>query len=240
MSLLAVEGLAAGYKRIPILRRITFQIAEGEFLGILGHNGMGKSTLLKAISGELPVTAGKIEFAGQDVTSLPSHQRSRLGIGYVPQGRQIFASLSVQENLRIAALGAGRDVASVDEVLEDFPRLQPILDRAGGVLSGGEQQILALARALCGRPQLILLDEPTEGIQPTIRREIVALLKKLRAKHQLTVLLVEQNVEFIESLSDRILVMEKGRLGAVSESPSPMTIDLKASTNVSNTGRRPA
>ena len=240
MSLLAVEGLATGYKRIPILRRITFQIEEGEFLGILGHNGMGKSTLLKALSGELTVTAGTIGFAGQDVTSLPSHQRSRLGIGYVPQGRQIFASLSVQENLRIAALGAGRDVAIVDEVLEDFPRLHTILDRAGGVLSGGEQQILALARALCGRPQLILLDEPTEGIQPTIRREIVALLKKLRAKHQLTVLLVEQNVEFIESLSDRILVMEKGRLGAVSESPSPTTIDLKVSTNVSHTGKRPA
>jgi branched-chain amino acid transport system ATP-binding protein len=212
MSLLLVDALEAGYARIRILNNICFDVEEGEFLGVLGHNGMGKSTLLKAISGSIKPTSGSIKFKGREIGGLPSHLRARAGIGYVPQGRQIFANLSVRENLMMAALGGGRPAEIVDRVLGQFPRLEPIADRAGGVLSGGEQQILAIARCLCGEPRLLLLDEPTEGIQPSIRDEIVDTLRGAREKVGLTVLLVEQNVEFMRSFVDRVLTMEKGRL----------------------------
>jgi branched-chain amino acid transport system ATP-binding protein len=212
MSLLLVDALEAGYARIRILNNICFDVEEGEFLGVLGHNGMGKSTLLKAISGSIKRTSGSIKFKGREIGGLPSHLRARAGIGYVPQGRQIFANLSVRENLMMAALGGGRPAEIVDRVLGQFPRLEPIADRAGGVLSGGEQQILAIARCLCGEPRLLLLDEPTEGIQPSIRDEIVDTLRGAREKVGLTVLLVEQNVEFMRSFVDRVLTMEKGRL----------------------------
>src|ERR1700722_14772842 len=212
MSLLLVDALEAGYARIRILNNICFEVEEGEFLGVLGHNGMGKSTLLKAISGSITRTSGSIKFKGREIGGLPSHLRARAGIGYVPQGRQIFANLSVRENLMMAALGGGRPAEIVDRVLGQFPRLEPIADRAGGVLSGGEQQILAIARCLCGEPRLLLLDEPTEGIQPSIRDEIVDTLRGAREKVGLTVLLVEQNVEFMRSFVDRVLTMEKGRL----------------------------
>jgi branched-chain amino acid transport system ATP-binding protein len=212
MSLLHVDELEAGYARIRILNNICFNVEDGEFLGILGHNGMGKSTLLKAISGSIKPMSGSIKFEGREIAGLPAHLRARAGIGYVPQGRQIFANLSVRENLMMAALGSGRPPELVDRVLGQFPRLQPIADRAGAVLSGGEQQILAIARCLCGEPRLLLLDEPTEGIQPSIRDEIVDTLRSVREKFGLTVLLVEQNVEFMRSLVDRVLTMEKGRL----------------------------
>jgi branched-chain amino acid transport system ATP-binding protein len=214
MSLLHVDEIEAGYARIKILSDICFNIEEGEFLGILGHNGMGKSTLLKTISGSIKPMRGSIKFEGQEIEGLPAHRRARLGIGYVPQGRQIFANLSVRENLAMAALGSGRPLALVDRILGQFPRLQPIADRAGGVLSGGEQQILAIARCLCGEPRLLLLDEPTEGIQPSIRDEIVDTLRSVRERFGLTVLLVEQNVEFMRSLVDRVLTMEKGKLAS--------------------------
>ncbi len=212
MKLLQVDGLEAGYARIKILNNICFDVEDGEFLGVLGHNGMGKSTLLKAISGSVKPMSGSIRFEGREIGGLPAHLRARAGIGYVPQGRQIFANLSVRENLMMAALGGGRQPKIVDRVLGQFPRLEPIADRAGGVLSGGEQQILAIARCLCGEPRLLLLDEPTEGIQPSIRDEIVDTLRSVREKFGLTVLLVEQNVEFMRSLVDRVLTMEKGRL----------------------------
>jgi branched-chain amino acid transport system ATP-binding protein len=212
MSLLRVDELEAGYARIRILNNICFDVGDGEFLGVLGHNGMGKSTLLKAISGSIKSMSGSIKFAGREISGLQAHLRARAGIGYVPQGRQIFANLSARENLMMAALGTGRPPEIVDRVLAQFPRLEPIADRAGGVLSGGEQQILAIARCLCGEPRLLLLDEPTEGVQPSIRDEIVDTLRNVREKFGLTVLLVEQNVEFMRSLVDRVLTMEKGRL----------------------------
>jgi branched-chain amino acid transport system ATP-binding protein len=212
MSLLLVDALEAGYARIRILNNICFDVEDGEFLGVLGHNGMGKSTLLKAISGSIKPMSGSIKFQGREIGTSPAHLRARAGIGYVPQGRQIFANLSVRENLMMAALGGGRPTEIVDRVLGQFPRLEPIADRAGGVLSGGEQQILAIARCLCGEPRLLLLDEPTEGIQPSIRDEIVDTLRGAREKVGLTVLLVEQNVEFMRSFVDRVLTMEKGRL----------------------------
>jgi ABC-type branched-subunit amino acid transport system ATPase component len=212
MSLLRVDELEAGYARIRILNNICFDVGDGEFLGVLGHNGMGKSTLLKAISGSIKSMSGSIKFADREISGLQAHLRARAGIGYVPQGRQIFANLSARENLMMAALGTGRPPEIVDRVLAQFPRLEPIADRAGGVLSGGEQQILAIARCLCGEPRLLLLDEPTEGVQPSIRDEIVDTLRNVREKFGLTVLLVEQNVEFMRSLVDRVLTMEKGRL----------------------------
>jgi branched-chain amino acid transport system ATP-binding protein len=213
MTMLAVTDLTAAYGRIQILNGISFAVAEREFVGILGHNGMGKTTLLKALIGAVRATGGQIRFEDRDVTALPAHRRARLGIGYVPQGREIFPTLSVLDNLRMAtaALGAA-DAEVIDPVLEDFPRLKALLDRPGGALSGGEQQLLALARCLCGRPRLILLDEPTEGIQPSIIEEIVERLTMLRDRRGLTVVLVEQNLDFIRALSQRVLIIQKGRI----------------------------
>ena len=166
--MLEVRNLASGYQKIPIILGVNFEVAAGEFVGILGHNGMGKTTLLRTVVGQLPATAGSIRFAGAEIARAPSHRRARLGLGYVPQGRQIFPGLSVLDNMRMGAASAGLGDDVLDDVIEALPRLKPILGRAGGVLSGGEQQILALARCLCGHPKLILLDEPTEGIQPSI------------------------------------------------------------------------
>ena len=211
--MLAVTDLRAAYGRIQILNGISLAVAEREFVGILGHNGMGKTTLLKALIGAVRATGGHVQFEGRDVTALPAHRRARLGIGYVPQGREIFPTLSVLENLRMATAATGASDAEVIEpVLEDFPRLKALLDRPGGALSGGEQQLLALARCLCGRPRLILLDEPTEGIQPSIIEEIVERLTMLRDRRGLTVVLVEQNLDFIRALSQRVLIIQKGRI----------------------------
>jgi branched-chain amino acid transport system ATP-binding protein len=213
MTLLSVTDLRSAYGRIQILNGISFGVAEREFVGILGHNGMGKTTLLKTLIGAVPATGGQVRFEDRDVTALPAYRRARLGIGYVPQGREIFPTLSVLENLRMAtaAFGAADDEV-IDPVLEDFPRLKALLDRPGGALSGGEQQLLALARCLCGRPRLILLDEPTEGIQPSIIEEIVERLTMLRDRRGLTVVLVEQNLDFIRALSQRVLIIQKGRI----------------------------
>ena len=213
MTLLAVTDLAAAYGRIQILNGISFAVAEREFVGILGHNGMGKTTLLKTLIGAVRATGGQVQFEGRDVTDLPAYRRARLGIGYVPQGREIFPTLSVLENLRMAtAVFGAADAEVIEPVLEDFPRLKALLDRPGGALSGGEQQLLALARCLCGRPRLILLDEPTEGIQPSIIEEIVERLTMLRDRRGLTVVLVEQNLDFIRALSQRVLIIQKGRI----------------------------
>jgi branched-chain amino acid transport system ATP-binding protein len=211
--MLNVQGLCTGYGRIPILNGVSFAIKVGEFIGILGHNGMGKTTLLKALMGFLPATAGTVRFDGHDVTAAEPNQRARLGLGYVPQGREIFPGLTVYDNLRMGCTKeTGGEQETIEEVLEEFPRLKPLLDRSGGALSGGEQQLLALARCLCGKPRLILLDEPTEGIQPSIIDEIVEVLQRLRDKSGLTMILVEQNLDFIAALSRRILIIQKGTI----------------------------
>jgi len=211
--MLQASGLEASYGRVPVLMGIDFTLADGEFLGILGHNGMGKSTLMKTLMGYLPARSGRIMFQGQDITRLPPFARARAGIGYVPQGREIFASLSVLDNLRTGCGSARRESEGViDGVLERFPRLRPLLRRQGGALSGGEQQLLALARCLCGGPKLILLDEPTEGIQPSIIEEIEETMQHLRAKTGIAMILVEQNLEFIQALSQRVLVIQKGQI----------------------------
>ncbi|MFC2967064.1 ABC transporter ATP-binding protein [Acidimangrovimonas pyrenivorans] len=211
--LLEVSDLRAGYGRIPILAGVTMAMAEGEYLGILGHNGMGKTTLLRSLMGQLPATGGTVRFAGADVTRKKTHERSRMGLGLVPQGREIFPELSVMDNLRMGLAAAPtEDLSVIDAVIEDFPRLTPLLDRRGGALSGGEQQLLALARCLCTKPRLVLLDEPTEGIQPSIIEEMIETLLTLKKRWSLSLVVVEQNLEFITSLSDRILKIQKGRI----------------------------
>jgi branched-chain amino acid transport system ATP-binding protein len=212
--MLDVQGLRTGYGRIPILNGIGFAVNEGEFVGVLGHNGMGKTTLLRALMGFLPATAGSVQFAGVDVTALEPYRRARLGLGYVPQGREIFPGLSVLDNLRMGCSkqAGSNETETIGAVLGEVPRLKNLLDRPGSALSGGEQQLLAIARCLCGKPRLILLDEPTEGIQPSIIDEIVETLLRLRDGSGLTMILVEQNLDFIAALSQRILVIQKGRI----------------------------
>jgi branched-chain amino acid transport system ATP-binding protein len=212
--ILDVQGLRTGYGRIPILSGIGFSVNEREFIGVLGHNGMGKTTLLRALMGFLPATAGSVQFAGVDVTGFEPYRRARLGLGYVPQGREIFPGLSVYDNLRMGCSkqSGASETETIGTVLEEFPRLKNLLDRPGSALSGGEQQLLAIARCLCGKPRLILLDEPTEGIQPSIIDEIVETLLRLREGSGLTMILVEQNLDFIAALSQRILVIQKGRI----------------------------
>jgi len=217
--MLNVSGLNAGYGTIPVLRGVALDIPAGESLGILGHNGMGKTTLLRTLIGALRPTGGQVRFDGQDITRQAPHARARLGMAYVPQGREIFPTLSARDNLRMglaktgALRGGDGGAATLDALVEDFPRLKPLLDRPGGSLSGGEQQLLALARALAGRPRLLLLDEPTEGIQPSIIEEIAETLVRLRERLKLTIVLVEQNLEFIAAVSQRVVVIRRGQVG---------------------------
>lgn len=212
-DLLVAKAIAAGYGRVPVLHGINLSVNSGEIVGVLGHNGMGKTTLLKTLMGLLPINAGTITFAGIDITREPAHARSRLGIGYVPQGRGIFPGLSVYDNIRMGIAAHNNDEQdAISRVIEQFPRLKPLLDREGGALSGGEQQILAVARCLISEPELILLDEPTEGIQPSIVDDIIELLEKLKHQQSLSIVLVEQNLEFITELSDRIMLLQKGMI----------------------------
>ena len=214
--LLDVEGLSAGYGRIPVLHDISLAAGEGEIVGVLGHNGVGKSTLLKTLIGLVPATRGNIRWDHSDITGVPAHARARSGIGYVPQGRGILPNLSVRENLRFAYqdVGEGSEEETCDRVLEVFSRLGGLLGRDGRALSGGEQQLLALARCLMGSPSLMLLDEPTEGIQPSIVDQIAETLAGLRSESALAILLVEQNIEFISGLANRVVVLERGQIRA--------------------------
>ena len=228
-ALLKISGLRAGYGRVPVLHGIDLSVNDGEILGILGHNGMGKSTLLKTLMGIIPASGGSMTFDGQDIGRQRSSGRAQLGIGYVPQGRGIFPNLSVRDNLRMGIASHDLDEDSaIDRVLADFPRLERLLERDGGALSGGEQQLLALARCLVSEPDLILLDEPTEGIQPSIIDEIIDLLKELNRREGLSIVLVEQSLDFITALSDRVLLIQKGKImGEVSgsEAADPALIE---------------
>jgi branched-chain amino acid transport system ATP-binding protein len=175
---------------------------------------MGKTTFLRCLIGALKISQGTVKLADRDVTQLAPHDRARLGMAYVPQGREIFAALSARDNLRMGLVKTGvTSPSALDALLVDFPRLVPLLDRTGGSLSGGEQQLLALARALAGKPRILLLDEPTEGIQPSIIEEIAHTLTSLRERLGLTIVLVEQNLDFIATVSQRVLVIKRGQLG---------------------------
>jgi amidase len=211
---LDVSDLRSGYRDVPVLRGISLQLREGEAIGIVGHNGMGKTTFLRTIMGLMPATGGRITIDGVDVTSWPAHERSRLGIGYVPQGRGILAGLSARDNLRLAwtADSGETEEHAIDRVLGTFPKLARLLDRRGGALSGGEQQILALARALMPSPWLLLLDEPSEGIQPSIVQEIGTVLAALRREQRLSMLIVEQNLELVLDVASRLVLVERGQI----------------------------
>ncbi len=216
MSFLEAENLTSGYGRIRVLDGLSLSVEEGAFVGILGHNGMGKTTLMRALMGFLPAGKGSIRLEGEEISRLKPFQRSRRRMGYVPQGREILPALSVMENLKagalVAGLSSGDEERRIGEILALFPRLKPLLGRPGGALSGGEQQLLALARCLCGNPRLILLDEPTEGIQPSIIEEIAERLQQLKAESGLTVILVEQNLDFIRALAEQVLIIQRGRI----------------------------
>ena len=227
---LQVSALASGYGRIPVLRNVSLAVDTNEIVGVLGHNGMGKSTLLKTLMGTVAVTSGTVKFEGNDITRLPPHIRNRRGIGYVPQGRGIFPKLSVRDNLRFAYL-INNDISEadmLDRAVADFPRIKPLLNREGGTLSGGEQQILALARCLMSNPRFLLLDEPTEGIQPSIIEEMAEILDNLKNSRQIATLLVEQNLDFLTHLSDRMLIMERGKVvreASAAELSDPQAIE---------------
>ena len=211
---LDVAGLRAGYGHVPVLHGIDFRLRSGEAVGIVGHNGVGKTTFLKSLIGLVAASAGRISIDGIDVTRMKAHDRSRLGIGYVPQGRGILPGLTALENLRLAwtADSGETESAAVERTLDTLPRLRSILDRKGGLLSGGEQQILALGRALIAVPWLLLLDEPSEGIQPSIVQEIGEILAGLRKRDKLSLVVVEQNLDLVLDVADRIVVMERGRI----------------------------
>lgn len=220
--MLDIMGLSSGYGRVPVLRGVDIQVGDAECVGLLGRNGMGKTTMLRAIMGELPAWGGKITKSGKDLTKTPTQGRARAGIGYVPQGKQLFKLLSVRENLRMGCVkdfsGSARQIR---EVLALFPRLDRLLDRQAGMLSGGEQQLLAIARCLCGNPDLILLDEPTEGIQPSICDEIIDVLKQLRRERGLSIILVEQDIDFLWQICDRVLAIDKGNVAKTIEPKAP-------------------
>ena len=211
--MLKVEKLNVYYGESHILRDVDLEVAAGKVVCLMGRNGVGKTTLLKTLTGLLPARSGRILLHGQDITRHPPYRRARAGIGYAPQGREIFAQLSVQENL-LVGLDAARNGAKEipGEVFELFPVLQQMLKRRGGDLSGGQQQQLAIGRALVSNPELLLLDEPTEGIQPSIIQEIERAIRRLRDKGNVAILLVEQYLDFAQRLADEYCVMEKGEI----------------------------
>jgi urea transport system ATP-binding protein len=212
MTMLTVEGVNQFYGGSHILRDVSFEAAAGQVTALLGRNGVGKTTLLKAVMGVVPIASGRVAFAGEDVTRAPPHRRVRAGIGYVPQGREIFPRLTVRENLLMGLASRPRGAGIPARVLDTFPVLRTMLSRRGGDLSGGQQQQLAIARALAMEPSLLVLDEPTEGIQPSIIKDIERVIRGLAEEGRMTILLVEQYYDFARRLADRYLVMERGEI----------------------------
>jgi urea transport system ATP-binding protein len=210
--MLAIEGLNQFYGGSHILRDVSLTMAPGKVTALLGRNGVGKTTLLRAVMGQIPVATGRIAFGQQDLTRAPSHARARAGIGYVPQGREIFPRLTVKENLLMGLAVKPRRAALPERPLAMFPVLSTMLSRRGGDLSGGQQQQLAIARALAAEPRLLILDEPTEGIQPSIIKDIERAIQALAAEGKMAILLVEQYYDFARSLADHYLVMERGEI----------------------------
>ncbi|WP_425055236.1 urea ABC transporter ATP-binding subunit UrtE [Pseudomonas abyssi] len=213
--MLSIQGINQFYSQSHILWDLDLELKEGSCSCLLGRNGVGKTTLLKCITGLLPVKSGQISLMGRDITKLSTENRARSGIGYVPQGREIFPLLTVEENLKIS-LGARPDRARQipAHIYELFPVLKEMKHRRGGDLSGGQQQQLAIGRALVLDPKLLILDEPTEGIQPNIVRDISDVIRKLNTELGLTVLLVEQKLPFARRAAESFFIMERGRMVA--------------------------
>jgi branched-chain amino acid transport system ATP-binding protein len=208
--MLRVEGLQAGYGSGKVLFGVDFQVPKGEVTAVIGRNGVGKTTTLKAILGLVPSRSGKVVLNAEDLSEMPVHAIVRAGVGYVPEGRQIFPNLTVMENLRVGQRHPPK-VWTEERVLELFPNLRTRARNAGHALSGGEQQMLAIARALVTDAQVLMLDEPTQGLAPLIVEEIVMIVRRLKAEG-VAVLLVEQNLNLTENVSDRVLVMSKGQI----------------------------
>jgi urea transport system ATP-binding protein len=209
-AVLRVENLQQFYGGSHILRGVSFEARLGEVTVVLGRNGVGKTTLLKSLMGVVPVREGRIALAGADITHTRPDARVRAGIGYVPQGREIFGRLTVAENLRMGLASRPGRTPLPPELFEMFPVLREMLNRRGGDLSGGQQQQLAIARALAAGPKLLLLDEPTEGIQPSIIKEIGRVIRRLADARTMAIVLVEQYYDFAAELADQYLVMERG------------------------------
>jgi urea transport system ATP-binding protein len=211
------------------LRGVSISLERGQCLALLGRNGVGKTTLLKCLMGVLPLTSGEVKFQGRDITRLKPHERARLGIAYVPQGREIFARLSVEENLLMGmATRSGSKARRIkEEVYDLFPVLKTMLHRRGGDLSGGQQQQLAIARALLADPELIIFDEPTEGIQPSIIKDIERVIRLLRERGNMGILLCEQYFDFAHALADNFVVLSRGEVVATGSQAEMDTPDVK-------------
>ena len=212
--MLKVEQLQQYYGGSHILRNLAFEARLGEVTVVLGRNGVGKTTLLKSLMGVVPVRSGRITLDGRDITRASPYERVRAGIGYVPQGREIFGRLSVEDNLRMGLASRPGGTPIPAELFELFPVLQQMIARRGGDLSGGQQQQLAIARALAAGPRLLLLDEPTEGIQPSIIKDIGRVIRMLADRKTMAIVLVEQYYDFAAGLADQYLVLERGEIVA--------------------------
>jgi urea transport system ATP-binding protein len=210
-AVLGVDRLSVFYGDSQVIRNVSFSLAEGETVAIMGRNGMGKTTLLKSLIGLLPVRSGKLSLRGRDVTKARSYHRVAAGMGYVPQGRMIFPYLTVEENI-VAGMENAPDKAIPQYVFDVFPVLKEMSARRGGNLSGGQQQQLAIARALVSNPKVLLLDEPTEGIQPSIIKDIARALNRLKVDRGFAMVVSEQVLSFTHEIADRFLIMERGEL----------------------------
>lgn len=205
-----VQNIHTGYGKVKVLFGVSFTVSAGEIHCLMGRNGAGKTTLLKAIMGQLPLSQGEVILDGERLSGLPAHLVPKRGIGYIPQGRRLFPELTVSENIEMGLLARGEGADTRDWVLELFPRLKERLSQVAGTLSGGEQQMLATARALCLRPKVLLLDEPTEGLQPSMIEQIRQVVIKMKAEGY-AIVLVEQRIDAVLSIADRITFIENGQ-----------------------------
>ena len=213
--MLEVNAVSVSYGKSRIVNKVSFSVDSTEKLAILGRNGVGKTTLLKSLIGLLPIQNGSISLGDVNLTKMKAYERACSGIAYVPQGREIIPNMTVKENLELGALAHTKDIKDrMEEVFDYFPILPEHLHRKGGVLSGGQQQQLAIARALMSHPKTLLLDEPTEGIQPNVVAEIGNILKRIHTAMQIPIIIVEQNLKFAKKLADRFIVIQKGEIVA--------------------------
>ncbi|MFD6167000.1 urea ABC transporter ATP-binding subunit UrtE [Oerskovia sp. NPDC060287] len=226
--MLEITDLHVGYGRTEVLRGVDLSVPPDGVAAVLGHNGAGKTTLLRAVVGLLKVRTGTVSFDGTDITRLPTFERVRRGLAYVPQGQQAFGDLTAKENLQLVADTRRDGARRTDEALDLFPALRGLLDRRAGLLSGGQRQQLAIARALVTAPRLLILDEPTEGIQPSVVTEIEDAILSLTEAGGLSVLLVEQHVGFALGAAERFVVLESGRVSAEGEGGASAEADVRA------------
>lgn len=223
--MLALTDINASYGKVQVLRDLSLQVQSGEILCLLGRNGAGKTTALKAIMGLVPVSSGSVQFEGHEISDLPAYRVPRLGVGYIPQGRRLFSEMTVAENLKIGLMTRGKGADVREHVLEMFPILRERLRQRAETLSGGEQQMLATARALCLEPKVLLLDEPTEGLQPSMISLIRDVMVTLKEKG-VAIILVEQRVEAVLEVADKIVFIENGR-SAMTVTPDALRADKK-------------